>query len=181
MALTLQDSSFNPVCFLNEILELWMWERSFSLYARPPPSHTVQDRRAADKRGYGLNHIFTDSYSQLFPEEKVPAPMLCVHAATLTTHSQYSHEIDRNHTMVRWPGTCLENEVVNLAFDTIRIWDKLTYQTEAGYLVFFFFKSLSRLAVSTRWRQALTLFSHKMKFRRSEADAELYFPVFPIK
>lgn len=180
MALTFQDSSFKPVCFLNEILELWMWERSFALQARPPPSHTVQDWRAADKRGYDLNHVFTDSYSQLFPEGKVPAPMLCVHAATLTTHSQYSHEIDHNRTMVRWPGACLENEVVNPTFDTIRIWDELTYQTEAGYFVFFF-KSLSRLTVSTGRRQALTLFSHKMKFRRLEAYAKLYFPVFPIK
>lgn len=42
----------------------------------PPPSHTVQDWRAADKGGYDLNHVFTDSYSQLFPEEKVHAPVL---------------------------------------------------------------------------------------------------------
>lgn len=34
-----------------------------------------------------------------------------------------------NHTMVRCPGACLENEVVNPVFDTIRIRDELTYQT----------------------------------------------------
>lgn len=152
MALTFQDSSFKPVCFLNEILESYMWERSFALHARPPPSHTVQDWRAADKRGYDLNHVFTESYSQLFPEEKVQTPMLCVRVATLTTHFQYSHEIDPNRSNVRCPGACLENEVVNLAFDTIRIWEELTYQTEAGYfvcVVFFFYLFFYKITFPT--------------------------------
>lgn len=46
------------------------------MLAPPPPTHTVQDWRAADKQGYDLNHVFTDGYSQLFPEEKVHVPML---------------------------------------------------------------------------------------------------------
>lgn len=39
------------------------------------------------------------------------------------------------HTVVRCSGACLENEVVNPAFDTIRIRDELTYQTKAGYFL----------------------------------------------
>lgn len=38
--------------------------------------------------------------------------------------------------MVQRPGACLENEVVNPAFDTIRIRDELTYQTKARYFIF---------------------------------------------
>lgn len=52
-----------------------MWKKALALHA-PPSSHTVQDWQTADKKGYDLNHVFTDSYSQLFPEEKVQAPML---------------------------------------------------------------------------------------------------------
>lgn len=37
------------------------------------------------------------------------------------------------HTMLRRPGACLENEVVNPAFDTIRITDELIYQSNAVY------------------------------------------------
>lgn len=40
-----------------------------------------------------------------------------------------------NHIVVRCPGACLENEVVNPAFDTIRIRDELIYQTKAGYFL----------------------------------------------
>lgn len=46
------------------------WEGSLLLCVAHALSHTVQDWRVADKRGYDLNHVFTDSYSQLFPEEK---------------------------------------------------------------------------------------------------------------
>lgn len=34
------------------------------------------------------------------------------------------------------PGACLENVVVNPAFDTIRIRDELIYQTKAEYFKF---------------------------------------------
>lgn len=50
-------------------------------------------------------------------------------------------------TMLRCSGACLENEVVNPAFDTIRITDELIYQTKAVY--FRELKSLPAVIVST--------------------------------
>lgn len=52
-----------------------MGKRTFALHALHA-SHTVQDWWTADKEGYDLNHVFTDSYIQLFPEVKVQALML---------------------------------------------------------------------------------------------------------
>lgn len=69
------------------------------------------------------------------------------------------------------PGACLENEVVNPAFDTIRIKDEFIFQTRAGY--FLELKSLSAVIVSTILRKALANFFQKIKFRRLEAYAEL--------
>lgn len=58
-----------------------------------------------------------------------------------------------NHTVPRHPGACLENEVLNPAFDTIRIRDELINQTKAGH--FLSLKSLSALIVSTTRRHGI--------------------------
>lgn len=57
-----------------------MGERSLSL------SHTARDWRVADKRGYELNHVFTDSYSQLFPEEKGYMLPMVLYARKINQH-----------------------------------------------------------------------------------------------
>lgn len=79
--------------------KFWMRERTFTLRA-PPPSHTTQDWWAADKGGYDLNHVFTDSYSQLFPEEKDACPHVFVHTAKLTNTGDIHMRLIANHTTV---------------------------------------------------------------------------------
>lgn len=70
-----------------------------------------------------------------FVKKKVHAPHVFVHIAKLTNTGDIRMRLIANHTTVWCPSACLENEVVNPAFDTIRIRDELIYQTNTGYFL----------------------------------------------